>query len=70
MFDPEFICHCFDGSVSWAGHYIESYANKYDSKLHGDDFDAYFNGLFEDQPKGDDGDVIAMLSQLFGVIQR
>lgn len=69
VFDPEFICYCFDKAVVWTGHYVENHANSHDAKEHGD-FNAYFDRLFEDQPAGKDGDVIAKLSQMFGVIRR
>lgn len=69
VFDPEFICYCFDKAVIWTGHYVESHANEYDAKEDGE-FKTYFNRLFEDRPNAGDGDVIAKLTAMFGVIQR
>lgn len=70
VFDPEFICWCFDKAVQYCDSYVENYANKYDSKQHGTNFNAYFQRLFEDRIESTGRTTLDKLIGMFGLLRK
>ena len=66
VFDPEWLCHCFDHAVSFFGHWVESKLYETDPRTH--------EPLYElkDLLKAEapEENMISYLIQLFGVIER